>query len=195
MGAFVISPLPPFLIKTACAAGPLRSTGITPLLRCRVGGGALARWPPSAAQTVRAVFPHTAFTKTHASGMQSKGSVERGSQARTRRTAWFRQLLPATVPPTLESMRPNASHDPAVEPVEELSDVGSLVVMTPAPQYRIQFLNQLRGLERHASPGERTYLIHEVSDRFLPRDTHITLPVGHHCGSCPEASEAAFARA
>src|SRR6266404_4924283 len=32
-GAFVISPLPPFLIKTACAAGPLRSAGITPLLR------------------------------------------------------------------------------------------------------------------------------------------------------------------
>ncbi len=31
---------------------------------CRVGGGALARWPPSAAQTVHAVFPHTAFTKT-----------------------------------------------------------------------------------------------------------------------------------
>ncbi len=25
---------------------------------CRVGGGALARWPPSAAQTARAVFPH-----------------------------------------------------------------------------------------------------------------------------------------
>src|SRR5229473_6341111 len=31
--------------------------------RCRVGGGALARWPPSAAQTVHAGFPHTAFTK------------------------------------------------------------------------------------------------------------------------------------
>src|SRR5688572_25595158 len=60
---------------------------------CRVGGGALARWPPSAAQTVHAVFPHTAFTKTHASEMQSKESVEPGSQARTRRTAWF----PATV--------------------------------------------------------------------------------------------------
>ncbi|MFJ1260802.1 hypothetical protein ACGLHR_50780, partial [Cupriavidus sp. CuC1] len=27
--------------------------------QCRVGGGALARWPPSAAQTVRAVLPHT----------------------------------------------------------------------------------------------------------------------------------------
>src|SRR5215468_10117426 len=46
------------------------------LPRCRVGGGALARWPPSAAQTVRAVFPHTAFTKTHASEMQSKGLDE-----------------------------------------------------------------------------------------------------------------------
>ena len=33
MGAFVISPLPSFLIKTACAVRPLRSTGITPLLR------------------------------------------------------------------------------------------------------------------------------------------------------------------
>ena len=33
MGAFVISPLPPFLIKTPCAARPLGSTGVTPLLR------------------------------------------------------------------------------------------------------------------------------------------------------------------
>src|SRR5882724_10584838 len=48
-----------------------RSPALVRLLRwCRVGGGALARWPPSAAQTVRAVFPHTAFTKTHASGGQ-----------------------------------------------------------------------------------------------------------------------------
>src|SRR5262245_18947096 len=33
MGAFVISPLPSFLIKTACAAGSLRSVGITPFQR------------------------------------------------------------------------------------------------------------------------------------------------------------------
>ena len=80
----------------------------------------------------------------------------------------FGQLSPATVPPSLESMRSNASHNPAVEPVEELSDVGSLVMMSPAPQHRIQFLNQLRGPERHASAGKPTYLIHEVPDRFLP---------------------------
>src|SRR6266545_1037399 len=57
--------------------------------QCRVGGGALARWPPSAAQTIHAVFPHTAFTKTHASEMQSKESTESSSPARTRHTAWF----------------------------------------------------------------------------------------------------------
>jgi|SRR3974390_1163020 len=33
MGAFVISPLPSLLAKTCCAARPLRSTGVTPLLR------------------------------------------------------------------------------------------------------------------------------------------------------------------
>ena len=43
---------------------------------CRVGGGALARWPPSAAQTARTVFPYAAFTKTHASEAQAKGSIE-----------------------------------------------------------------------------------------------------------------------
>src|SRR3954452_23895387 len=67
--------------------------GRYPLHRCRVGGGALARWPPSAAQSVRAVFPHTAFTKTRSSGMQSKESTESNSPARTLRTTWF----PATV--------------------------------------------------------------------------------------------------
>src|SRR6266436_6333773 len=45
------------------------------LLRCRVGGGAPSRWPPSAAQSARADFPHAAFTKTRASGMQEKGNI------------------------------------------------------------------------------------------------------------------------
>src|SRR3954468_7717844 len=72
------SPLLSFF-KSTSEVRALPSTGITRLQRCRVGGGALARWPPSAAQTVRAVFPHTAFTKTHASEMQWKESIEQGS--------------------------------------------------------------------------------------------------------------------
>src|ERR1700675_2823051 len=43
--------------------------------------------------------------------------------------------------------------------------------MTPPSQHRIQFLNQLPSLERNASPGKRAYLIHEMADRFLPRDS------------------------
>src|SRR5260370_22250145 len=49
--------------------------------------------PPSAAQTVHAVFPHTAFTKTHASGMLLKVLVEQGSPAHTHRTAWFQEVV------------------------------------------------------------------------------------------------------
>ena len=53
----------PFAIAVHLRSLP--SAGITRFPRCRVGGGApRGRWPPSAAQTVRAVFPHTAFTKT-----------------------------------------------------------------------------------------------------------------------------------
>ena len=68
-------------------------------------------------------------------------------------------------------MRPNAPHNPPVEPVEERSDVGSLVVMAPPAQYRIEFLDQLLGLKRYASPGKRAHLIHEAADRFLPGDS------------------------
>jgi TolB-like protein len=41
------------------------------LADCRVGGGALARWPPSAAQTARTVFPYAAFTMRRCYEMQA----------------------------------------------------------------------------------------------------------------------------
>ena len=45
--------------------------------RCRVGGGALVRgWPPSAAQTRRAVFPHRAFTRIACGQMQERVSAK-----------------------------------------------------------------------------------------------------------------------
>ena len=39
----------------------------------RVGGGALARWPPSATQTARTVLPYAAFTKAHRLGEAREG--------------------------------------------------------------------------------------------------------------------------
>jgi len=78
-----------------------------------------------------------------------------------------RQLPPAAVPPTAIRMRPHPAHNPTIESVEELSDVGSLVMMAPTPQYRVQFLDQLPGLQRYASLGKLAHLIHEALDRFL----------------------------
>ena len=66
IGVIGLRPLPePVPFRHPFHLKPLPSAGIARLQRCRVGGGApRGRWPPSAAQTVRAVFPHTAFTKT-----------------------------------------------------------------------------------------------------------------------------------
>jgi hypothetical protein len=61
-------------------------------------------------------------------------------------------------------MRPNAPHDPAVKSVEEQSDVSPLEVVAPPTQYRVQLLNQLPSLQRHAPLGALAYLIHEPSD-------------------------------
>jgi hypothetical protein len=46
-------------------------------------GGALARWPPSAAQTARTVFPYAAFTKIPNTGMPMKELTEPDLQAHT----------------------------------------------------------------------------------------------------------------
>jgi len=45
-----------------------------------------------------------------------------------------RQLFPGAVPPTAEGMRPDSAHNPTVESIEELSDVGSFVVLAPPRQ-------------------------------------------------------------
>ena len=58
--------------------GDLRKAVWQPAGLGRVGGGALTRWPPSASQTARAVFPHAAFTKIQTSEMPVKESTEPG---------------------------------------------------------------------------------------------------------------------
>ena len=45
-----------------------------------------------------------------------------------------REQLPTRTTPTIESMRPNAPHNPAIKSVEELSDVGSFEIVTPTSQ-------------------------------------------------------------
>ena len=63
-------------------------------------------------------------------------------------------------------MRPDASLDPTVEFVEERSDVGTLVIVTPPPQDRIELLDQILGLQRNAPPGKLAHPILKALDRF-----------------------------
>jgi hypothetical protein len=64
----------------------------------------------------------------------------------------------------VETVRPNASHDPAVEFVEEGSNVASFAILGPSPQGRIQFLYQQRGLSLNAASRQRPHPIPETSD-------------------------------
>src|SRR6516225_23576 len=80
MSCAAYSPLP----LTPCGD----RSGLHCLRSCRVGGGAPKRWPPSAAQTARTVFPYAAFTKTQHYEMREKELTPPSSQAHTHRTAW-----------------------------------------------------------------------------------------------------------
>src|SRR5262249_12773282 len=79
-------------------------------------------------------------------------------------------------------MRPNATHDPAVEFVEECSNVGAFVVLGPSPQGRIQFLDQLRGLSWSTASREHPHPIPEASNRFPRRirDPPLWVPSLNH---------------
>src|SRR5215470_14351673 len=74
------------------------------------------------------------------------------------------KLLPPTITPTLKSMRPDPPHDPAVELVEEHSDVGSFVILAPSPQERIELRDQLLGVQWHSPFGSLSNLVLKTMD-------------------------------
>src|SRR5215472_8447207 len=65
----------------------------------------------------------------------------------------LRELFPAAVAPAFVPMRPNPPLDPTVEFVEERSDVGTLVIVSPPPQDWVELLDQILGLERYRALG------------------------------------------
>src|SRR5882724_6235463 len=103
-------------------------------------------------------------TRAIAQGRNQRNQVEQANLAVQLRG---RQLLPAATPPSPISVRPNTPHDPAVEFVEERSDVGTLVVLAPPTQCWIQLLDQLLGLQRGTSPRQLPHPISEAPDRLL----------------------------
>ena len=107
------------------------------LLRCRVGGDALARGSPSPLKL------YVQFSRVQLSRRLSLPGCNRRDQLnQVHRPVLavqfcFRQPSPATVTPLPESMRPNSPHNPAVEPVdvwrqlERLFSDNYLTVFTP----------------------------------------------------------------
>jgi hypothetical protein len=79
--------------------------------------------------------------------------LEQADKSQLAVKARVRQLFPATAPPPLASMRPDPSHNPAVELSEEPSDVSPLEVVAPTQQKRIQVVNQLLGRNRGTTAG------------------------------------------
>src|ERR1700687_5643328 len=80
-----------------------------------------------------------------------------------------RQYAPSITAPTPEAIRPEAPHDPAIELMEEPSDVSALVMLAPATQDGIDLLDQLRSRHRRAAARQSANLVLEVADRSLPR--------------------------
>src|SRR5215510_9082849 len=64
-------------------------------------------------------------------------------------------------------MRPDATDNPTVESVEEVADVGALVVLAPAAQERVEPRNQLLSRQRRLPFRTLPYPIPEATDRFL----------------------------
>ncbi len=70
--------------RVAPAGACLRCSAASSVSGRRRRARSPSRWPPSAAQTARAVFPHAAFTKTPSQALRSKESIPPGSPAPTR---------------------------------------------------------------------------------------------------------------
>ena len=74
------------------------------------------------------------------------------------------------------AMRPDASHDPPVELVEELADVSSTVVLPPSANDRVDLFDQRLRRHRRFATRPLADLILEVSDGLLAgvRIRHVT---------------------
>jgi hypothetical protein len=87
-------------------------------------------------------------------------------------------------------MRPDPPHDPSVELIEELSDVGSFVIFAPSPQKWVKFCNQLlpfpvaSRFEHRLDKAKHSAIRYSLGDQrekffviHRPEGTYDTLPI------------------
>src|SRR5258708_24559378 len=139
--------------------------------RCRVGGGALdcSRADLRPPHKLDVQFSRIQLSRRRypliGDGRDQRDKINKPELA-VELAEW--QRCPATAAPLAEPMRPNSPHQPAVELVEELSDVSPLVVVAPTTHDGADLFYQFLGAHRRVAPREPAYLIPEVTDRFLP---------------------------
>ena len=121
----------------------------------------LSRWPPSAAQTGRAVFPHPAFTKTFSLERQRRRTSRQGRRTRTCSTA-AHPPAGGTSEPSLPPVA--SSHSTSILDrgcpglsLKELSTSTTLLISSPVP---------LRPSSPTAFPG--TLCRHSLVARLSP---------------------------
>src|ERR1700757_3487845 len=145
-------------------------TSLADGLACRVGGGALdcsrAGLRPPLKLGVQ--FSRTQLSRRRSSlsgdGRDHRNQAHKPVLA-VELTAW--QRLPTAAAPLTVPMRPDPPHQPSIEPVEELSDVGPLVVVAPTTHDGIDLLYQLLSAHGCVTSCQPTNLLLEVVDRFL----------------------------
>src|SRR6266511_3401082 len=150
--------------------GPFGPSAGTPA--CRVGGGALdcsradLRPPPKLDVQFSRIQLSRRRCPLSSDGRDQRDKIDKPELA-VELAGW--QRCPTAAAPFPEPVRPDSSHQPAVESVEELSDVGPLVVMAPTTHNGVRLFYQLLSGHRSVAPREPANLILEVADRFLPR--------------------------
>ena len=115
-------------------------------------------------------FPVSRFHKGVSSKVQGRNQGDQAYKPVLANELALRQPFPASVAPSLVTMRPETPHDPAVKLVEELADVGLAVILAPTSNDRVDLVDQLLRTDRSLAPGTLADLVLEVPDGFYTRN-------------------------
>src|SRR5271166_3663953 len=139
-------PLTSFASKTRPEVRGLPSPGVTRLQRCRVGGGALsclrANLRPPLKLDVQ--FSRIQLSWMGLRSLKRRYQRDEADQLELLAPQPFRRIvLPACVPPSLRVVGPEPSHNPAIQLMEEFSDMRAAKVVSPSSDDRVDRLDQL----------------------------------------------------
>src|SRR5215472_3904268 len=139
---------------------------------CRVGGGALASAGLRPPRKLHVQFSRMQLSRKRdhqRPWTQGRNQRNQANQPQLATKTPRRESAPPRTAPPFVMVRPQASHHPPIELVEESPYVGAFVVLAPPANHRIEFADQLRSFERDAALRRSANAIFEPIDRLLSR--------------------------